>query len=515
MEYTMGYYPSDKEFDGKLEKINNAAVRIYGNRFLKDQTIYEYLIEFLLIFVAAKNKDGTGEMEFHGEEKSEYYVRPRIGFRRFIFYERAKKDKAIKIDDDAYKQICNVLRKSLDMPNCKDEDRFLKTIQDLFYGYSAVLKNRSWSVQALLPLCPEMILCEEMPNIKERIKPMPQSFEDNIGSDYSAYFTYSETKFSSDRHSFLARGGEMYYLHLLQFLDSDIEKKKLLEKLLIHLLTNDSKQFSKLVNWIQGTWENSAKIDPQYLVEKKHMGCFPKGSYKLAGALSVDELINYLKNNLNPIKRIEILSKGIMLQVMRMLTDRTAEYLEISRQPWIIDMKSAKCGSIIRKLSVNSFNNICDNFSTAINKMVLEIEGDSSNSAEIYKKYLAGKKESLDLFKTKGKELKCIIPSNGPYERFSLSEDLIRFLVLSLVKPRQKMDLDTFLERLYNNYSIVIGPDEFKKLGSSENISNELTEMFNYNKDAFQEFLKSTGFLRDLSDATSIVVNPYEEVDLL
>ena len=37
------------------------------------------------------------------------------------------------------------------------------------------------------------------------------------------------------------------------------------------------------------------------------------------------------------------------------------------------------------------------------------------------------------------------------------------------------------------------------------------------NKLAFQEFLKATGFLHELSDATSIVVNPYsnvlEEVD--
>ena len=39
-----------------------------------------------------------------------------------------------------------------------------------------------------------------------------------------------------------------------------------------------------------------------------------------------------------------------------------------------------------------------------------------------------------------------------------------------------------------------------------------LANSFLENKLAFQEFLKATGFLHELSDATSIVVNPYDEI---
>jgi hypothetical protein len=39
-----------------------------------------------------------------------------------------------------------------------------------------------------------------------------------------------------------------------------------------------------------------------------------------------------------------------------------------------------------------------------------------------------------------------------------------------------------------------------------------LANSFIDNVNAFQDFLKATGFLRELSDATSIVVNPYEEL---
>ena len=39
-----------------------------------------------------------------------------------------------------------------------------------------------------------------------------------------------------------------------------------------------------------------------------------------------------------------------------------------------------------------------------------------------------------------------------------------------------------------------------------------LSGCFIDNLTAFQNFLKATGFLRELSDATSIVVNPYTNV---
>ncbi|MGL6154112.1 MAG: hypothetical protein ACRC0W_03155, partial [Cetobacterium sp.] len=45
------------------------------------------------------------------------------------------------------------------------------------------------------------------------------------------------------------------------------------------------------------------------------------------------------------------------------------------------------------------------------------------------------------------------------------------------------------------------------------NLDEELAGYFHKNKLAFQELLKEVGFLRDLSDATSIVENPYENIE--
>ena len=116
-------------------------------------------------------------------------------------------------------------------------------------------------------------------------------------------------------------------------------------------------------------------------------------------------------------------------------------------------------------------------------------------------------------WRKKGKELQCIIPTNGRYERFSLSEDVIRFLVLSLIPPQGKMTLNMFLEKLNKHYNIIIGPEEYRKyIDITSKLEASLTNSFVENQDAFQAFLKATGFLRELSDATSIVVNPYSNV---
>ncbi len=121
---------------------------------------------------------------------------------------------------------------------------------------------------------------------------------------------------------------------------------------------------------------------------------------------------------------------------------------------------------------------------------------------ERMKKVREARINSLDIFKSKGKELQCIIPISGPFERFTLSEDTIRFLVLSLIQPGDKMTLKMFLEKLYQNYRIVIGPEEYRKSMQDSSMDSSLANSFSENVVAFQQFLRSTGFLKELSDAT-------------
>ena len=260
---------------------------------------------------------------------------------------------------------------------------------------------------------------------------------------------------------------------------------------------------------MQESWEEKMGFEKKNLVQHMGLSFIPEDAYLECEKYSIDELINYLSCKMHPINRMEILAKGVMLQIMRMMTWRVSNYLGIEKKCWIVDMKGATSNTV-KKIAAESYSNIEADFMTALNKIARGFEiSEEEMMAEVKK----ARKDSLDIFRAKGKEMQCIIPSKGAFERFSLSEDLIRFLVLALIEPEEKMTLKMFLEKLYIHYGIVIGPDEYRKsIENNEALDNSLASSFAENEIAFQKFLKETGFLRELSDATSIVTNPYANI---
>jgi len=121
--------------------------------------------------------------------------------------------------------------------------------------------------------------------------------------------------------------------------------------------------------------------------------------------------------------------------------------------------------------------------------------------------------DSHKLVRKLGKEIGLIIPLKGNNMRFTLSDRVIRFLVLSLVKPNSKITLDTFLNKLYQHYGIVIREKEFSL--HMMNIQEKKIDAayLQYNLHEFQNMLRNNGFLKELSDATAIVHNPYKKVE--
>jgi len=496
-------YPINSISKGEDVNISNA---IFGNRFHKDQTVYEYLIEFLLIFVSSKDSDSDkGKFEFHNSnlDTMQYFVDPRIGLKRFIFFDKSKKSGSIYADKLAYNSLFDELIKKIQIDsNGADEGKDLVNyLQDFLFGYAVILKNRAWCAQAMLPICPELIFCEAMPAEKHRRKTIAPD-------EYKSKKIDSEFEFS--QHNFLARGGELYYLHIVQGLKDDYEKKKKLEYLLKDLVTNQSSKVSSIANFIQDTWYSVLGEDEISFRHEYKLGFIPSNGYLSIETKSIDELITFLSNKLPIVRKLELLSQGIIFQIMRMMTTRVANYLEIEKKSWIVDM-GCSGNRIVKIMACNSFQDIENDFTTALNKEIDTRQ--NKDEAEKYSKFLDGKKESLGIFRAKGKDIKCIIPIKGGFERFTLSEDIVTFLVLSLIRPKSQMTLDMFLSLIYDNYGIVIGINEYMR--SNSDIQEDMKSIsisFNRNVAAFEKFLKETGFLQELSDATSVVINPYEEI---
>lgn len=487
----------------RMENGKIISSMLFGNRFKADQTLYEYLIEFLLVYSSAKDSDlETGKMQFHDvliERKLSYWVEPRMALRRFIFYDKARKNGAIKADEKAYQEMIKIIKNKMDGMSEDEKTEYIESIQDLFHGYAVVIKKRFWGAQALLPICPEFMLCGCDPTEKKRREYV----------DWDNDPETVDTLFSFDKRNFLARGGELYYLHLLQGLQDNPEKKKVLETLLNDLIGVQCEKISKMASFVQNSWEEGMNFDREELAQQLRLSFIPENAYLECESASVDELINYLSCKMHPINRVEILSKGVMLQIMRMMANRVANYLGVEKRKWIIDMKSAS-NDTVKKIAADSYSNLESDFMTALNKIAREL---NLSEEELMVQVQKAKKDSLDIFRAKGKEMQCIIPSKGAFERFSLSEDIIRFLVLALIAPEEKMTLNMFLNKLYDHYGMVIGPNEYRKsLEGDAAMDISLTSSFAENETAFQNFLKETGFLRELSDATSIVTNPYASI---
>ena len=73
--------------------------------------------------------------------------------------------------------------------------------------------------------------------------------------------------------------------------------------------------------------------------------------------------------------------------------------------------------------------------------------------------------------------------------------------------------MDTFLQKLYKNFGVIIGPKEYEEyLKYKRDIED--ASYLQYNLDDFQLLLRKNGFLKELSDATSIVINPYRKLEV-
>lgn len=474
------------------------SIKLFGKRLYGDQTLGEYMLEFLLVFASAKSADGTGKFQFHTTEQIEndklaYYTIPRNSLKRFVFYDRSKRESKSDIDTDAYNQMLADLRKK-----SVDDDDYPYIIQDLLYGYSLVIKKRGWYAQSLTPVAPELLFPETL-GINERKK-----------KEYASPIEV-ETAFEYGQHDFLARGGEMYYLFLLNGIYASpdgAQYKEAIERGVEHMLCAKSTGFSVIANHLQKWALENQGIDESNskLTRKMTMGYLEDG-FDRRSVRGLKELATFLSNEIHPIKRIELITCGIALSLLRSMHLQAFYKVHDESEPepaWIIDMHSGTATSNIAKLAAESYRSAYAEFANALN-IICEDEDADNKFTEVS----AELKNTSEVFKKIGKEIQLVIPPKGNYERFSLSEDLVKYLVLSLVKPQTKVTFDTFLDLLYEHYGMVIGPAQYAKVTGKTGMSG----YFEDNKECFQLFLKNCGLLRDLSDATSIIENQYPEVN--
>lgn len=486
-------------------KVTSLQSRLFGHRLKPSQSKYEYLIEFLQVAIAPKRNSKTERSYKEMFPVAEnglidplvYYPKSRIALKRFIFMPKSKLDGKAEVDKVAYEECVRIMEASVQGGNAISRKNSITIIQNLLEGFSAVNQNRSWFDQSLLPICPEVILPEGM-----GVKTWRKNLDFQVGD------ADIDQKFDFHKYTYMCRGGEIYYLHLLSAINQYPKYAPIIESRIRNMI-GSFPQFSYLCNFVQQTWDDFMLIPLEEKKEiSKELTVIPT-SYSVRNKYTLDELQNFLNSKSHPFEKMEILANGIILQMLRMM------YLAASTKNesncWVVDVNCKGYeSSETKKLAISAFNHneevICKYLYKGLEELRIEL-----GITDDQKAIKDAADDSYRLFRKLGKNIGIVIPAKGPGMRFSLSEDAIKFLVLAIIPPKNMITLDEFIELLYTHYGIVIGPDQYSKEmqnGSVKDIGN--LSFLEENKLAFSQKLKDCGFLRDLSDATSIVENPYE-----
>lgn len=486
---------------------------VFGHRLKPDQTVYEYMIEFLQVMISDKSiQDKNNSIDIKFNEyfpinenvqiyQLKYHPISRVGLKRFIFFNRSKQDGKFPVDIGAYDRCKEILTENMEISSSYefiDENYSFDMLEQLFYGFRSVIRNRSWFAQSALPICPELILPETMGDKKKR---------SNI-KKYEDCCDEVDGLFETNRYNFMSRGGEVYYLHLLKALNSNSEYVKYIDNGFRNLI-NKFPQISLMANFISDRWEETSGCHSNNKITKT-LGTIPDG-FKEREKYTLIELKNFLNTNIHPFEKIDILSYGIILQIIRMMHEQACYITNKNRPFWVLDIREDnKSNSEIRKLAIKNYAQFEQDILDALHSNLKCKDGDDES-----KIMTSAIKDTYKLYRKLGKEIGIIIPIKGPGMRFTLSETMVKFLVLSIIKPKGKLTLDTFLDKLYEHYGIVIDSVHYEKeISKNENVYIDDLSMLYKNKMAFQQMLKDCGFLRDLSDSTSIVENPYDGGDM-
>lgn len=516
----------------------NPAIRLFGNRFFKDQTVLEYLAEFLAVVFSEKRIGDDGKVflsplpshkdlsEWSTSKHLCYRPPIKLNLKLFAFLSCSRVDSRDETHTEHYKKLVKRLEDSIRTSNRSVQD-VRDWLEEFLCCFQGVGLNRTWCAQTFFPVSSNLVTQETIWKESKARKNNITSWEEAI-TDFNSYY--------GSNRVFFARGGELLYLQLCNLFtieqskisefakemqvedDNEIDMHKLHRSLqddLQKLRGQNMQHFNKLVDYIELLDKNTHSLTNNETKYVASEWC-PRDSWQDAYLFAI-EINRLLAASLEPIERLELLMTGCSLQVLRSLCAQSVRYAEGFNTAgtggklgyaWIF----SSLGLSSRQQRLTAQRNL--NYIQGIIQKALRYD-ELHKNAERHPRKTAERlyREADDRYGHKllislGKRLGVIIPKTGAQARFVMTDRLLRYLVLVLLKPGEKCTDDVFRQRLYRHYGIAVEGKELTDAvlwaGLPANSSMQPQESW------LTEMLRAGGFLTELSDACSIVKNDYE-----
>lgn len=512
----------------------NPAIMLFGRRFFADQTALEFLAEFLLVLHSTKliGQLNLGEgpllpsrdqlLHWPLNTPLSYRPEPRLNLKLFAFLGFSKLDTRHASHRQHYKQLLLDMKAAMETANAVSKDDVLRGLENLFQGFQGAGLSRTWCAQTFMPVSPGVLACETIWKNTRAAREGVESWCDALPF------------FDSSQRVFMARGGELLYLQICNALrqpdatvtawinecqfgfsanEAEATPTSLHQTLSIALpcITNQCPRgIQELAEWIDQLDANAAAQTNRR--DAAECGWCPEDSWR-EGYLFAVEVGRLCRANIDPIERIELLTVGCALQVLRSLCAQSARYdtgLSQERRSkggalgfaWIIAGPSQRDRSSL-KLSERNLMAVQNLIHSAIRRDDIRQAVDEKDYAKADRRY--GHKMLLSLAKRIG----LVVPQRGPGAHFTLSDEILRYFVLALIQPGQRCTLDSFKAALYAHYGIALSGEQLKQACRWSGLT-AFEDAISPSAAWFEEMLRNAGFLVHLSDACSLVHNPFD-----
>ena len=547
------YPPIKQSFQVAGTEDANPAIQLFGRRFFSDQTVAEFLIEFLLVVTSPKKiaekiipESELSESFFPSmaqlrnwpdQTPLEYAPKSRLNLKLFALLGASKLDTRHQTHRDHYCELLRSIKQSTEAFGGITPDEVLKMLENLFLGFQRVGGQRTWCAQSFLPIHPEMIAGE---TIWKKTKASRDNIETwNEIMERGGYF-------QSSQHNFLARGGEVLYLQICNALHTSQEEidawcekikashtdrercpetiRMALAQGLYRALNACPATVGSLAKFIDEEVEAKTARQTDYkngLPHYTQCGWCPEDTWPESLLFAVD-LLRLCDASLDPIERLALMETACAMQALRTLCAQSARYDESNN-----GIGAGALGYVWAVSDPEGNNNILKRISRrSVDANLLQIQrairhpGIMANiqrqrhSSKPPEKHFADSYKVADtgyghkLFLALAKRLGLMVPRRGTGARFVLTDHLLRYLVLTTVRPGERMTYDSFMEQVFQRHGMALSGKYI--CSACEWCGTQHPATFGNDTDEWLvAMLSAAGMLVRLSDSCSMVKNPF------
>lgn len=521
-----------------VDREDNPAIQLFGKRLFNDQSPMEFLIEFLLVTTSPKKLGSEGEpfiiplppiaiiKNWPITKELWYAPKARLNLKLFAFLGASRLDSRHETHRQHYKEFLQKLQSRIRVAETGTENDVIRTLENLFLGFQGTGVGRTWCAQSFIPVSAGLLAGETIWNETAARRSPPHNWDDVL-QDQQTYLTMN-------KHRFLARGGEVLYLQLcnalrqksetvsrwnkesgVQLESEEQEPQILWLKLLTRLpkLVYDCpKTVTDIAEFLDSGIESETAAatdmdggDPRYVTA----GYCPADSWQEGYLFAVD-LLRLCTADLDVIERIQLLETACAMQVLRSLATQSARHCPSENKiTWpgyrLAISAPNEDNPALKRLSRHTAKVVEKLIYRAIRCEDVQLPDDEVAREKVLKE--ADRRYGGKLFVGMAKRIGLLVPRRGAGVRFTLNEQLLRFLVVTTVPIGGRLTYDRFKELVEARHGLVFDIDGFKR--ASEWVDGVGWIYADSSIDSWlQEMLEAAGLLIHLSDSCALVVNP-------